>query len=313
MQLLTKFNRLCYNVNSMEDIYIKLKKELNALKENVALASFTSFNIGGPAKYFFIANENDEIVKAVKLCKKLNINFYILGNGTNILVSDKGFDGLVIKMENDSITFNNDIVVAESGVKVQKLIRESITNNLTGLEFLIGIPGTVGGGVAGNIGTATQWIDTRIINVTFINANNEMQTLPKSQCDFSYRYSKFKYNDKDIILSTELKLDKSDQNTIQGNVSNFLNNRSHQPVNKACAGSIFKNPKGETAWRLIDKLGLRGKKIGGAKVSNEHANFIINTGKATADDVVILISYIKQQVRDNLGIQLQEEIKYVGF
>lgn len=297
----------------MENELRNLKKTFIDIKENEVLAPYTTFKIGGYAKYFFAAKSNQDVIKAVKLARELDIDFFILGNGSNILISDQGFDGLVIKMENCNINFQDTIVKVESGVKVQKLVRESIVHNLTGLEFLIGIPGTVGGGVAGNIGTPTEWISSRITQVEIINFENEQEVIPKSQCDFSYRLSRFKYNDKEIILGAEFELEKSDQDHIQKKIKDFLDKRSHQPVNELCAGSIFKNPEGKKVWQLIDEVGLRGKKMGDAKISEEHANFIINTGKAKAEDIIILISLIKQQVRDKLGIQLQEEIKYIGF
>ncbi len=297
----------------MEEQLKKLKTKLIGLKTDEPLAQFTTFKIGGPAKYFFIAHDNNSIIKAVKLARELEINYFILGNGSNILISDKGFDGLVIKMENTKISFEDKLVRAESGLPLQKLIRETIAKKLSGLEFLIGIPGTVGGGVAGNVGTPTDWIGEKVTEVEILNAESEIAIVPKSQCDFSYRFSRFKYNDKEVILTVNFKLEKAPSDVIQKKVTDFLNNRSHQPTAKPCAGSIFKNPEGKKAWKIIDEVGLRGKQIGGAKVSDEHANFIINTGTAKAEDVVILISYIKQQVRDQLGYQLQEEIKYVGF
>ncbi|MDP2683695.1 MAG: UDP-N-acetylmuramate dehydrogenase [bacterium] len=296
---------------------MKLKKDkiftLTGIVEKEVLAPYTSFKIGGPAKYFFVAKSNKDVIKAIKIAKENEINYFILGNGSNILVSDKGFDGLVIKMENTSIEIKDEFVTAEAGVKVQKLIRETITNNLSGLEYLIGIPGTLGGGVAGNIGTPNLWIDKNLVEVYILNSKNMEETLLKSQCDFSYRYSRFKNNDQEIILGAKFKLLKSNQKLIQQNVKEFLSKRIHQPVNQPCAGSIFKNPEDHKSWQLIDEVKLRGKRIGGAKVSEEHSNFIINTGKATAEDVVVLISLIKQQVRDKLGIQLNEEIKYIGF
>jgi len=297
----------------MEDLTKKLKTKLTGLKINEPLAQFTTFKIGGPAKFFFVGHDNNSIIKAIKYARELGLNYFILGNGSNILISDKGFDGLVIKMENKKTFFDEEEVKAESGLPLQKLIRETIAKKLTGLEFLIGIPGTVGGGVAGNVGTPTNWIGEKITEVEVLNAESEVNVIPKSQCDFSYRFSRFKYDDKEIILAVKFRLEKSSSNIIQKKVTDFLNNRSHQPISKPCAGSIFKNPEGKKAWQLIDEAGLRGKQIGGAKVSDEHANFIINTGFGKAEDVVILISYIKQQVRDQTGYQLQEEIKYVGF
>lgn len=304
---------MCYNVNSMDSLGKKLKSKLPGLKVNESLAPFSSFKIGGPAKYFYNATDIQKVQKASKIAQDEGIPVFILGGGTNVLISDKGFDGLVIKMENNKIEINNTEIVAESGAMLQKVIRESIAKNLTGLEFLIGIPGTLGGAISGNVGTPTEWIGEKVKEVQIVNASKEIVTVPKSQCDFSYRFSRFKYDDKEIILSATLTLEKSSQKPIQEKVQSYLAKKSHQPTNALCAGSIFKNPENKKAWQIIDQVGLRGKQIGGAKVSTEHSNFIINTGQATAEDIIILISLIKQQVRDDLGIQLQEEIKYIGF
>ncbi|MBU0597466.1 UDP-N-acetylmuramate dehydrogenase [Patescibacteria group bacterium] len=297
----------------MNDINEKLSKKLKGIKFNEVLAPFTSFNIGGPAKFYYAAKNNKEILNAIKTAKNFDINYFILGNGTNILISDSGFNGLVIKMENQNILFDNEYVIAESGVKIQKLIRETISKNLTGLEYLMGIPGTIGGGVAGNVGTPTDWINKNIVEITIINGQDEIEVVNKFSGNFSYRYSRFKYNNREVIIAVKFMLKMASQTDIQKKVKKYIANRSHQPINEACAGSIFKNPQNKKAWELIDQAGLRGKKMGGAMVSKDHANFIINTGQAKADDVVMLTSYIKQQVRDKFNIQLQEEIKYIGF
>lgn len=297
----------------MDQIYKKLKGKLNTVTKDVVLAPFTTFKIGGPAKYFFIAKNNEDIVKSVKISREIGLNFFILGGGSNILVSDKGFDGLVIKIQNSQISIKANIVNAESGSLLQKLIQFTLKNKFSGLEHLVGIPGTVGGGIAGNVGTPDKWIDHNLIDVDFLNSEGDLEKVTKSQCDFSYRFSRFKYNTQDIILSARWELTPSSDKNLNSSVKKFLESRGKQPVNYPCAGSIFKNPPGEKAWQLVEKIGLRGKQIGGAKISDEHSNFIINVNNATAEDVVILISFVKQQVRDNLGIQLQEEIKYIGF
>lgn len=290
-----------------------LKKKLSALKENEALAPYTHFNIGGPARYFFVAQSNEDVIKAVRAGRDTEIPLFILGGGTNILVSDSGFPGLVIKMENTHIDVQGNRVRAEAGAKLQKLIRTTVQHRLSGMEHLIGIPGTVGGGIAGNVGTPEEWIDEVIREVSYLDHASDLKTIPARDCNFSYRSSRFKYSEEDIILEGVFQLEPADATAIQKNISDYLSKRAHQPVQKPCAGSTFKNPPGHKAWKLIDQAGLRGKAIGGAKVSEDHANFIINTGNATAEDVVILISFIKQQVRDNLGVQLNEEIRYIGF
>lgn len=297
----------------MHDEYKTLVKKLTGLKKDGILAPYTSFKIGGPAKYFYIAKSNKEIIKAVEIARQQNINLFILGSGSNVLIADHGFDGLVIKMENDNIIFNNEIVKAESGVKLQKMINQAIAKELSGLEFLLGIPGTIGGAVAGNVGEPKQWISQVLTQVEIVNEQNKIEVISKSECDFSYRSSRFKNSNDEVILSAEFQLKKAKQEEIQAKAKEFLNKRSQQPVNESCAGSVFKNPEGKKVWQLIEKVGLRGKQIGGARVSKQHTNFIVNTGGAKAEDVVILISLIKQQVRNKFGIQLQEEIKYIGF
>jgi len=297
----------------MDATLARLKKKLPGITSNVSLSKYTSFKIGGPAKYFFIAKNSQGVILSVKAAKKEHIEYFILGSGTNVLISDKGFDGLVIKMENNSIKYAGPLVTAEAGTPLQKLVHDTAQKNLCGLEFLAGIPGTVGGGVAGNVGTPDEWIDKHLTKVDILNINGETESILKPNCDFSYRFSRFKYDNQDIILSATWQLSQGSKSEIQSRIQSYIKKRGHQPVGLPCAGSIFKNPPGEKAWKLIDQLGLRGKRIGGAKVSDQHANFILNDGHATAEDVIILISYIKQQVRDTLGIQLQEEIKYVGF
>lgn len=299
----------------MDTMLKKLQSALGDVGENEILAPYTSFKIGGPAKYFFAARSSESFAAAIRLARELRVEYFVLGNGSNILVSDAGFTGLVIRQENMKTTFDGTTVTAESGVKVQKLIRDCIAQGLTGLEYLMGIPGTIGGGVAGNIGTPRkgEWIDEHLRQVSILDAHNAIVTVPKIECNFSYRFSRFKYASTEVILSAVFDLQRAPQDEIQKKVKEFLDKRSHQPINLPCAGSVFKNPEGYKSWQLIDRVGMRGKKIGGAQVSNEHANFIVNAGGATAEDVVILISYIKQQVRDQCGVQLQEEIRYVGF
>ncbi len=286
---------------------------LSGVQRNVALAPYTTFKIGGPADLFFIAKSSADLALAVRSARNSKTDFFILGNGSNILISDKGYRGLVIKVESSQVTFERNTVSADAGVKLQKLIRDTISHNLTGLEYLMGIPGTVGGAVAGNVGTPAIWIDANITKVTIINSDSKIVTVQKKQCDFSYRYSRFKNNSNEIIISATFELKPEKQILIQKNVKDYLDKRSHQPTGEMCAGSIFKNPHGQKAWQLIDQAGLRGKSIGGAMVSKEHANFIVNKKNATAEDVAILISLIKQQVRDQFGVQLFEEIKYIGF
>ena len=219
-----------------------LEKKLKGLKKDVVLAPYTSFKIGGPAKYFFTAKNNKEIINAVEIAGQEHLNLFILGSGSNVLIADHGFDGLVIKTENSSIFFDNEKVKADSGLKLQKMLSQAITKKLSGLEFLIGIPGTIGGAVAGNVGGPKQWISQVITQVEILNEQNKIEVIPESKCDFSYRSSRFKYNDNEIILSAEFTLKRESQELIQAKLKKLLDKCSHHPGSEFSAGSIFKNP-----------------------------------------------------------------------
>ncbi|MFA6909252.1 MAG: UDP-N-acetylmuramate dehydrogenase [Patescibacteria group bacterium] len=289
------------------------KLTFKGLERDVSLAPFTTFKVGGPAKYFFAAKTRDDIVHAVSEATKAGVPFFILGGGSNVLVSDKGFDGLVIRLQNTAVEIEGTHVTADAGGSLQLCIQKTIKAGLMGLEYLTGIPGSVGGAVAGNAGTSQRWIAERITQVHIVNGAGVVTVVPKNQCDFSYRYSRFKYSTTEIVLAAEFELEKGDRKTSAAEAKKIIDRRAHQPAGKACAGCAFKNPPEGSAGKIIDEAGLKGKRIGGAFISQEHGNFIVNDGTATSEDIVILISYVKQQIRDKYGIQLHEEIKYVGF
>lgn len=284
------------------------------IEENVSLARFTTFKIGGPAKYFFTVKNEEDLNKIISEAKQQHIEYFILGNGSDILVSDQGYDGLVIKMELNDIKQEAENIVCGSGVKIASLLSFSKEQELTGLEFLSGIPATVGGATWANAGSRDQNISQFIDNVKILTENAELKSLSKAECNFIYRDSVFKHNE-NAILEVIFKLTKADKQSIEAKMKEHIDKKlATQDLESPSVGSIFKNPSGEQrAWELIEEVGMRGYKLGGAQVSEKHANFIINTGAATASDVIMLISMIKQKVRDNLGVQLMEEIEYVGF
>jgi UDP-N-acetylmuramate dehydrogenase len=288
------------------------------LQENVPLAPYTTFKIGGPAKYFIVAKTSDEMVQAVKEATTANIQWIVLGGGSDVLVSDKGFDGLVIKSELREVVMNEETaeVRVGSGVLLSALIPKTMNAGFAGLEYAIGVPATVGGAVWANLGARGSDIAQWLTNVTVLTPEGEKKNLTNEDCAFAYRDSIFKH-EKFIIVDATFQLTKTDKKVTFAKMKELADLRKDtQDVGAKCVGCVFQNPTDQTteaAAKLIDDLGLKGKQIGGAKVSDIHANFIINTGDATADDVVQLISYIKQQVRDKNGIQLHEEIEYIGF
>lgn len=325
------------------------------IKKNIPLAPLTTFKIGGPAKFFIEVKTREDLSEAAEWAKENKEKLFILGGGSNILISDKGVDGLVVKLANNEITIKGERIECGAGASLAKTASMAIADNLSGLEWTVGIPGaTIGGAARGNaeafdapIGNIIETVEVFDLqknlpphrNAQGINSRcgGKFITLSNRDCKFAYRSSIFKENKNYIIWQLVLKLKKEKPEIIQELVKKSIEHRSGKYPKLPNAGSIFKNIPAEVfkkqnpmlydkimegkitrlnnigAGLLIDTLGLKGKTIGGAKISLEHANFIVNTGKATAEDVVMLVSYIKQQVRDRLKIQLQEEIRYLGF
>jgi len=259
---------------------------INNFKKNVLLAPYTTFRIGGPAEYFFIAKNNQDLIEAVDFVKEKNLPFFILGGGSNLLVSDKGFNGLVIKTENKNYSIKGNRIISEAGVRLSDIVRFSIENNLTGLEWAIGIPGTIGGAVK--------------INASCFGG--EMKSLIRKTEKLD-----------NIILSIELELKKGNQEESRRIIREIAKKRKqNQPIGQLCAGCIFKNPPGQFAGQLIDRAGLKGKKIGGAMISEKHANFIINSSDAKAKNVIALIDLIKKTIKEKYRVDLEEEIVKIG-
>jgi len=292
-----------------------IKEILPELKESVSLKDYTTFKIGGKAKYFYIAKDTEGLVKAVLASKKCSLPFFVLGGGSNILIADKGFNGLVIRILNTKYLILNTKISAEAAVPLSLLAKKSAEGNLTGLEWGIGIPGTVGGAIRGNAGAFGGSMADIIKQVEVYDIDDEKRRiLQKQDCEFVYRGSIFKKNPNLIILSTELELQKGEKDKIEEKMKEYLNYRKErQPLSFPSAGSIFKNPSDISAGQLVDQCGLKGKRIGNVQISEKHANFIVNLEDGKAEDVLKLINIMKKQVKDKFNIQLEEEIQYVGF
>lgn len=287
-----------------------------AIEQNVLLKPFTTLQVGGPAKFFLRAKTTAQLITALKEAKRNNIPVCILGGGSNVLISDQGFNGLVIKLELIGVEISGAIVQAQAGTLINAVIRKSTQAGLSGLEFATGVPASVGGAVWANLGCRGSEIAKVIEEVEVVNDSGTQSWLKKSDCDFKYRHSIFKDNKSLVIVSAKFKLSLGDSKQLrQDMVALTQLKKTEQNVGDYTAGCAFRNPTGtnQSASQLIDQLGLKGFTIGGAMVSTKHANFIVNTGTATADHIIQLISYIKQQVRDKCGVQLQEEIEYIGF
>jgi UDP-N-acetylmuramate--alanine ligase len=292
-----------------------IKKTGKIIKKNVKLASYTTFKIGGSTDLFLETNKIDVIKKVGGLAAKLKIPIFILGSGSNILVSDNGFRGLAIRNNCQKIEIKNNIILVESGALLSEVASKSVKKSLSGLEFAVGIPGTIGGAVVGNAGLPKESISNVLTRALILDEEGELQTVNNSYFNFKYRRSKFKKkNNKEIILKVELQLKWDEPELIKQKMNNlFSERRKKQPLGFPSAGSIFKNPSPKyPAGLLIEKTGLKNKRAGEVYVSPKHANFIITKHGATAKDVSDLINKIKRKVLEKNNIALEEEIQYIG-
>ncbi len=307
-------------------------------KKNEPLAKHTYFLLGGPADLFAVANSTEELVEQAKYAADNNIPYLVLGGGSNVLVTDAGFRGLVIKNRSSQIMLKGftgkavkgkvdlkEVVVqADSGVPANQLIRYCIDEGLSGLEDFLGLPGTVGGAIYNNSHHLGKLIGDLVVEVTALNKNGEIITLHPQDLKFSYDYSIF-HNSQDTILTASFQLKRGDKDKIWESGNAAVKRRaSTQPLGKPSSGCIFKNVSQADALRLgtpnhtcsagylIDKAGLKGTRVGGAVVSEVHANFITNDGTATSKDVLKLIKLIKKKVKAKYGVDLQEEIILIG-
>jgi len=294
---------------------LNLKKELPGIKENVSLADYTTFRIGGEARYFYTAKDKEKAVKALLLAKELNLPFFVLGGGSNILIADDGFKGLVVSFQFSDIDFKDNKIFCGAGLSLALLLSEAAKKGLSGLEWGAGIPGTVGGAIRGNSGAFGDSMVSAINKVEVFNlASKKTENYSQEDCSFDYRESVFKRRPELVILSAELELKKGDKKEIKEKMKECMDYRQEtQPLGFPSAGSIFKNPPDMPAGQLIEKCGLKGKKIGGAQISEKHANFIVNVNQAKAADVIHLIELAKQEVMDRFNVNLEEEIQYLGF
>lgn len=308
------------------------------IQKNIPLSQYTTFKVGGPARFFVSVKKEEELVEAIGYARENGLRIFVLGGGSNVLVSDKGFDGLVVKLENKEMKIEDDVLECGAGVVLFDAVKAVAEQGLSGFEWAAGIPGNFGGAVRGNAGAFEGTIADHIESVRVLlpeESGVTLKDLSKKECDFGYRSSFFKKNPRAIVVSAKMKFSKGNREESSAMIKDILQKRmSKQPYDMPSAGSFFQNPKvenqklvrkfekdigapslrGEIAagW-LVDQLDLRGKKIGGAMVSEKHGNFLVNAGGAKSEDVVILASFIKQQVREKLGVQLMEEVQYVGF
>ena len=286
---------------------------LDRLRLDEPMSEYTNMKIGGPADFYIEANNEEELVGILKSARELKIPYTIIGKGANILVSDKGIRGIVVLNKVNNLKFlPHGFVEVGSGMDNTTLIIEAGNRGLSGLERLMKVPGTVGGAVYMNAGDTgkKEFFGDLVESVRVIDKEGKIKTLRKNDADFAYRSSRFQTSG-EVIISVKIHLKQVDPKEIEEKIKDILVRKANHPAG-ATVGSTFKNPENYHSGELIEKAGLKGKKIGGAKISEKHANFIINEGDATAKDVKQLIDIMKSRVKEKFNVSLEEEIRYIG-
>lgn len=295
------------------ELFISAVAELGFVcKINEPMCRHTSFNIGGPADVLVEIKSIEKMGDVVKLAKLYDVPYLVVGNGSNLLISDKGIEGAVLKICDDCISVDGNKITCAAGVKLSRLALTAKENSLTGLEFAWGIPGTVGGALFMNAGAYGGEIKQVISSCTALTPDGEIKTYTIDEMQLGYRTSVFKSNNV-IILSAEFCLEKGDKAQISATMDDYMERRrSKQPLELPSAGSTFKRPEGYFAGALIEQSGLKGFRIGGAAVSVKHAGFVVNEDKASCDDVLKLIKHIKDTVLKDSGVMLETEVIFKG-
>ena len=295
---------------------ISLAKNLGVdVFENAPMNKYTSFKTGGNADLLIIPDSIDSLQQIIKKCKELNIKPFVMGNGSNLLVTDNGYKGVIIKIGaqlSGLRMLDDNTIYCESGVMMKTLCNFALDNSLSGLEFAFGIPGNLGGAVYMNAGAYGGEMKDILYSCTHIDDEGNIGTLTKDQLDLGYRHSAYTNNGFTIISAT-LKLQKGDKTEIKDAMNDKLRRRKEkQPLEFPSAGSTFKRPEGYFAGALIEDCNLKGYSIGGAQVSEKHAGFVINRGGATSTDILNLIKHIQDTVYAKHGVKLETEVKIIG-
>lgn len=294
---------------------MNLEQKLSAygdVERNEPLSKHTTFRIGGNASYFIYPKNEICFMRILELLKEAGLPYKIFGKGSNLLCSDDDYEGAVICLDRYMTEFyfeEDGTCVAQAGCSIILLAHEAMKRSFTGLEFASGIPGTFGGAMYMNAGAYKSSISD-ILQSVFVLKDDTCVWMDQSELAYSYRHSRFQKESDWIILGGRIKLTSGDQKEIRDLMDSRRKRRMEsQPLNKPCAGSMFRNPKEAQAWELIEKIGYRGKRIGGAMVSEKHANFIVNEEQATAQDIAMLVDEIAKKVKDEYDIDLHTEVE----
>lgn len=294
----------------------KLQKRLGEGKVKVQepMAAHTTFRIGGPADFYVMPQTPQEIAEVIRICREENCPYFILGNGSNLLVGDRGYRGVVIQLYKnfDGISIEGTKVTAKAGAMLVRVAKEAGKMGLTGLEFASGIPGTIGGAMVMNAGAYGGEMKDVVTSVTVLTKDGEVMILSVEKMKFRYRGSVIE-EEGYTVLECTMELQQGDQEAIKARMDELaVQRKAKQPVEFPSAGSTFKRPEGYFAGKLIMDAGLRGYRVGGAQVSEKHCGFVINAGGATAADVMQLMKDVSDRVQEQFGVRLEPEVKRIG-
>jgi UDP-N-acetylmuramate dehydrogenase len=282
--------------------------------EQESMKKHTSFRIGGPADLFVLPETFEQTAQIVRICRENQAPFYVIGNGSNLLVSDQGYHGVVIQIYKNlsEVGVEGDTITAQAGAMLSVIAKRALEHSLTGFEFAAGIPGTIGGAAVMNAGAYGGELKDVLVEVTVLTGEGEIVNVPAEELQLGYRHSVIPQNGW-IVLGAKLKLKKGDSEAIRSRMEELREQRvTKQPLDRPSAGSTFKRPEGHFAGKLIMDAGLRGFTVGGAQVSEKHCGFVINTGDATAADVYTLIQEVSKRVKAQTGVELEPEVKMLG-
>lgn len=283
---------------------------------NEPMSRHTMYRIGGPARFYVQVGSVGALKRLVETCERTGVPWTAVGRGSNLLVADEGYPGVVVTLGRDFRTCRFDEETKRfcvgAGVPLSSVVQEAFRRSLAGLEFAVGTPGTVGGALRMNAGTREEWIGARVVSVTTLSPGEGLMRRAGDEVAWGYRQTSFRPDE--VIVECELSVEPADPFFIRGKMeASHARRKKTQPLSLPSCGSVFRNPEGAPVGALIEEAGLKGLRIGGAQVSEVHANFIVNTGDATARDVLELINLVKTKVYETYGIELQPEVRFLGF
>ena len=295
----------------------KIKQQLTTgtLLEQELMSRHTSFRIGGPADYFVEPASVDELAGVLSLARQEKVPFFIVGNGSNLLVSDEGFRGMIVHTGGSlrSISVEGDVIYAQAGALLGAVAGAALEAGLTGMEFAAGIPGTLGGAGCMNAGAYGGEMKDILLDAEVLTQDGERLVIPVEELDLSYRHSII-FEKNYIVLAAHIRLSRGDKTQIRNRMNELAGARKEkQPLEYPSAGSTFKRPEGYFAGKLIQDAGLKGYTVGGAQVSEKHSGFVINRGGATAEEVRFLIRQVRSKVKQQFGVELEPEVRMLGF